>query len=116
MMHTTGEKTADLNTPDRMLAAGAPHRSCHQRALNFAGQISITFQKVFQKNQYTDCHVEALVQHVNGILDARPSNEVRFAFIGHMGCGKSSLINAILGIFDIARKVSQTDRNFLTWC
>ncbi|THX27922.1 hypothetical protein D6D10_09323 [Aureobasidium pullulans] len=113
-MHTTGEKIADLNTPDRMLAAGAPHRSCHQRALNFAGQISITFQKVFQRNQYTDCHVEALVQHVNGILDARPSNEVRFAFIGHMGCGKSSLINAILGIFDIARKDGSTGLS-CTW-
>ncbi|THV74729.1 hypothetical protein D6C92_08929 [Aureobasidium pullulans] len=103
-MHSTGEHIRDHNTLGRMPSTGAQHRVCHQRTLRFAGHISAMFKKVFQERQYIDVHVETLIQHVNGILDARPSNEVRFALIGHMGCGKSSLINAILGVFEIARK------------
>ncbi|KAI5207673.1 hypothetical protein AUEXF2481DRAFT_26439 [Aureobasidium subglaciale EXF-2481] len=104
----------DKNTFDDTSKPSSACRYCYNSALDLAGQISTDLKLVFQESSYVDSHVETLVRHVNSIIDARPSNEVRFAFIGHMGCGKSSLINALLGIFDIARKDSRSGHS-CTW-
>ena len=55
---------------------------------------------------YTDKSVNALKNELKKCLNGQSFKEARFALVGDVGSGKSSITNSLLGVGVMARKVS----------
>jgi polynucleotide 5'-kinase involved in rRNA processing len=68
------------------------------------------------ESSYTDPNVEALKSLLRDRSKARFPDEVRIALVGDMASGKSSLINSLLSVGVLARKVCCPASYFFTVC
>jgi ribosome biogenesis GTPase A len=68
-------------------------------------EISKLLREPFDESSYTDPSVEALKSLLKDRSRARFPDEVRIALVGDMASGKSSLINSLLSVGILARKV-----------
>jgi ribosome biogenesis GTPase A len=69
------------------------------------GEILDLLREPLDESSYTDPNVEALKSLLKDRSKARFSDEVRIALVGDMASGKSSLINSLLSVGVLARKV-----------
>jgi hypothetical protein len=69
------------------------------------GEILDLLREPLDESSYTDPNVEALKSLLKDRSKARFPDEVRIALIGDMASGKSSLINSLLSVGVLARKV-----------
>jgi len=67
-------------------------------------------------SSYTDPNVEALKSLLRDRSKARFPDEVRIALVGDMASGKSSLINSLLSVGILARKVCSFIPSSITIC
>ena len=79
-------------------------------------EISKLLREPLDDSNYTDPNVEALKSLLKDRSKTRFPDEVRIALVGDMASGKSSLINSLLSVGILARKVCWASSSSITIC